>query len=179
MSHIIVVNKTELTPVSIQLEDAGNYPTEDWLINVSIDHLEGVLFKYWKLNISGDGVVEMDAAEKTAVDTAELSAYATAYLDVLDAQVKSFIEEHYPAHRQRTLTLLKTEARIDGLTNRNAYIQQAWDWITLAIGYYYQMRDAVLAATTLAEVDAIQPDFTALAASDPKVAIEGALAIMD
>ena len=47
------------------------FSTSDWLINPDLSGVDGVPQKYWK--VVGDTVVEMDQAEKDAVDAANFS----------------------------------------------------------------------------------------------------------
>ena len=52
----------------VESVNTGDYPTADWEINPDVAGVAAVPRNYWKWN--GSAVVEMDAGEKAAVDTA-------------------------------------------------------------------------------------------------------------
>jgi hypothetical protein len=64
-----VFNRT--TNQLIQSVNTPDYPVLDWIINPDLSALSNVPQKYWK--VVGDAVIEMSAAEKTAVDAALLA----------------------------------------------------------------------------------------------------------
>ena len=61
-----VINRT--TKQYLRSVNTPDFPVEDWIINPDLSALESVPQKYWK--VVGDTVVEMDQAEKDAVDAA-------------------------------------------------------------------------------------------------------------
>lgn len=64
----VIVERATLLPQEVPESRLDEFPPEDWLIGVSLDHLEGVPTKYWKINKDEDGVLEMTAEEKQAVE---------------------------------------------------------------------------------------------------------------
>lgn len=85
----------------------------------------------------------------------------------------------YPFHRQITLDHYLHLAIADGLTNRAAYIQSGWDWVSSVMGHYYACEAQVQAATDRQSIDAVQLDLEQFDATDPNISIAGALAIED
>jgi len=65
-----VLNKT--TGQYLLSVHTPDYPTADWFINPDIDAVASVPTKYWRRGT--DPVEEMNAGEKTAVDTADVAA---------------------------------------------------------------------------------------------------------
>jgi len=76
-----------------------DYMTPAYLINPDLSAVDGVSAKYWKLD--GDSVLEMDAAEKQAVDDAEAAAAAVQKAARIDSE----------ANRDELKAILKTIAK--------------------------------------------------------------------
>lgn len=135
----------------------------------------------------GYGDVELLAAiEDYKAIGFDVVAYRDKKIDDIDVLVKKFVQERYPEHRQRTLTFLFSEAGISGLTNRMNYLKGAWDWVGYVIGYFYQLRDAINAVSTAAEIDGVvnSVDFSPFLPGevpygDPEVTIEQSMGILD
>jgi len=70
-----VVNRTAVPLQILYSVNTPDYDPADWIINPDLSILDTVPLKYCK--VSGDLIVEMTAAEKAAVDAAELDAAKT------------------------------------------------------------------------------------------------------
>ena len=165
-----VLNRTTLQYLlSVNTPD---YPTQDWVINPDLSAVSGVAVKYWKL--TGDNVTEMTQGEKDTVDAALLPAAQLARGQEIDAEVRDYVEGRYAAHRQRMFNALY--AAEGGLPDRQDYIQTGLDWISSVLDHFYEKRDEIAAATTLAEVAAVTTSLAQFDATDPKITIEAARA---
>ena len=176
-----VLNRT--TMLYLESVHTPDYPEEDWLVNPDLSNVSGVPPRHWV--ISGSDVLEMDAAAKAAVDGALIPGAMRDKILDLDEATREFVEDvtRYPPHRQRTLTQMMSEAHDAGQTNREAYIQQLWDWLgsgTCSVfDHFYEKRDEIVGQTTLAGVADVAWDFSTLSGCDPQVSIETARGILD
>jgi hypothetical protein len=94
-------------------------------------------------------------------------------------QFRDFIHSRYSPERQQTFALMRSEARLDGLANRAAYIGQGLGWIDYAFTHFYTQLAILDAAATRAAIDAVALDLAGLAAADPVITIFAARAIPD
>lgn len=99
--------------------------------------------------------------------------------EIFRVTFRDFTFSRYSLERQQTLALLRSEARLDALVNRAAYVGQALGWMEYALTHFYTKLAALNAATTRAEIDAVALDFAVLTAADPVVTIYAARAILD
>lgn len=108
-----------ITKQLIQSVNTPDYPESSWIVNPDLSWLENVPQKYWK--VVGDSVVEMSAAEKTAVDAAllavrrdQIEAKTTdgAFKAVLTALVK-VVNLRLPVGNKITVTELRTAIRAE------------------------------------------------------------------
>lgn len=97
----------------------------------------------------------------------------------LSKKFTKYLEKRYSPAVQRSLTLLMAEANSKNFTQRAANVQQGIDWVNAALGEFYAKRDVVLAAISVAAIDAVELDFDSLDASDPELTLEGARAILN
>lgn len=98
---------------------------------------------------------------------------------IFDNETVNFINARYSLDRQLSLSVLRDDARADGLTNRFDYISQVLAWTNAVLYYHFTKQTEIYSTTTHEELDAITWDFTDLSASDPLVSIEVAMGIMD
>lgn len=152
----------------------SGYDPAEWLLDPDLAPVAGVSDDYWK--IVGDSVVEMTAAEKTAKDAQILAVEKKNKLYEFEIAVDSYTQEHYDLPAQRMLLALLDESRrlAVPLLNREAYIQNALNWIKIVVGYYIQQGGAVMAQTTPAGVSAVALNLAQFDASDPHVSVPGA-----
>lgn len=166
----LVLHRTSMRLVSTA--DVGDYPYAEWIHNPDLSAVEGVPDYYWK--IVGDDVLAMDAGERAAVDALRMPMLIEAKKATWEAACREFIHSHYAPHQQQTLSVLLSEARAAGLTNRANYILQALGWVDAVLTYYYGVEAAIEAATTPEALDAVVWDVSALDAADPGVSIRQA-----
>jgi hypothetical protein len=102
----------------------------------------------------------------------ELSVVQAAWLKALGAEITAFIEARYSVPVQSSMTLLMTEATSKGWAARTTEVQKGITWLSQCLDEYYDKKAEVLAATTVAEVEAIALDTATLDADDPKVDLE-------
>ncbi len=154
---------TNITNTSIPIPDRG-----DWVeVVVSGGHAVVKQRDVWALTVSGNNIeINLDRAKEIKITD-------------LSFQIKDFVEIRYPAHRQRTLTLLLIQGVAGGLVNRIAYIQPVMDWMQTLITYFYAQRDQILLMTALAEIEVYEPDLVSFANTDPQISIEGAASILN
>jgi len=100
-------------------------------------------------------------------------------LQEFDVKTKAFILNCYDIERQVSLSLIRTDARLDGLTNRLAYVQQAVDWVNTVLGFHFYVNDLIRNCTSAEELSAIDTDIGANAPTDPEIWIETAMGITD
>lgn len=119
----------------------------------------------------GTKVHKWDGSKWIIVDK-DLSVVQAAWLKALGAEITEFIEAHYSVPVQSSMNLLMTEATSKGWAARTTEVQKGITWLTQCLDEYYDKKAEVLAATTVAEVEAIALDTAALDAADPKVDLQ-------
>ena len=120
---------------------------------------------------TGTEVHKWDGSKWIIVDK-DLSVVQAAWLKVLGAEITKFIEARYSVPVQSSLNLLMTEANSKGWAARTTEVQKGITWLTQCLDEYYDKKAEVLAATTVAEVEAIALDTATLDAADPKVDLQ-------
>lgn len=171
-----VINRTDKSLLYFVNADA--YSSTDWIIDPDLSAVENIPQMYWK--IDGDSVIEMSDSEKTAVDVVQLNSAKELAINAASEDMRKYIHSHYEPHRQTTFAILWTQASHVGLTNRYNYIKSGVEWVTSVIGYYYYIQGLIIAATTVAEVNAITWDPASLFdPTDPAITILGANSIQD
>lgn len=81
--------------------------------------------------------------------------------DALRADNSTHIYSVYDEGTQSTLNALGTQALNDGNQAAITELRRALDWIGTSLGYYYQAKAQLMAAQTVAEVEAVTWDFSA------------------
>lgn len=119
----------------------------------------------------GTKVHKWDGSKWVIVDK-DLSVVQRDKLKALSAEITKFIESRYSVPVQSSMNLLMTEATSKGWAARTTEVQKGITWLTQCLDEYYDKKAEVLAATTVAEVEAIALDTAALDAADPKVDLE-------
>lgn len=166
---------TVLHRASLRLVEGAaldDYSPVEWIHNPDLSAVEGVPDYYWK--IQGNDVLAMDAGERAAVDALRMPMLIAAKKAEWEVTCREFIHSHYAPHQQQTFSVLLSEARAAGLTNRVTYILQALGWVDAVLTYYYGVEAAIEAATTPAALDAVVWDFAPYDAADPDVSIRQA-----
>jgi hypothetical protein len=141
------------------------------------------------VNIS-NGILEVQGITQEVLDDAMVVYYAdeeTYYIQPLrdgkkesfSMQVYQFISGRYSVQVQQMFQALLTEASIGGLTNRIAYIQQLLDWVKTIVAANMVADDAVDAAVTPEEIEAVTLDLLPFEVTDPAVTVRGAMEIPD
>lgn len=148
-----------------------DYSVTDWIVDPDLSAVDGVPVKYWK--ITGDVISGMDQSEKDAVDLAAVPAAKANKKKSLKGRSDSFIESqgYTSSIKERFLSMYA-----EGKLNRVKYIQPFIDWLEQIDNEVIVKQSDVDAASTLAEVNAIALDTATLAAADPQITIDGALA---
>jgi hypothetical protein len=170
-----VLNRTTLE-LRLKVSEK-EYPVSEWIINPDLSAVQGVPVDYWL--ITGDQVKEMDASERAAVDAEMLPIEKAAKTQKFIQVTADFGESRYSLDRQQILSVLRSEARFDGLVNRANYIGKLLDWMNQVLNYYDMKNAELQALTTRDEVAAFAWDFTNLVNSDPLVTIYDARQIPD
>lgn len=127
-----------------------------------------------------DALSQVVADHKANVVTAGmLAALKANRIRECEVEADQYIQsEHgYDINRQLSLQNRLRAAEKDGLTDREAYIQQLPDWTDTVIAHYRVKRADIIACGTAAAVAAVTWDFSQFNASDPGVSIDGALDI--
>lgn len=119
----------------------------------------------------GTKIHKWDGSKWIIVDK-DLSVVQAAWLKALGAEITKFIEARYSVPVQSSMNLLMTEATSKGWTGRVTEVQKGITWLTQCLDEYYDKKAEVLAATTVAEVEAIALDTDTLDAADPKVDLQ-------
>jgi hypothetical protein len=98
----------------------------------------------------------------------------------LEADVNAFVMKRYEPHRQMTLTKLLLDARASNKSQAAAYVDSAWNWMSLAFGVYYKYADMIIKAKSKEELEQInwKVELEALDALDPKVTIQQTMALL-
>jgi hypothetical protein len=138
--------------------------TSNVIISLNENHEACRFLGWYKLNISHTGL-ELD-----------LNGVKVSRINELATETNTLIEARYPAHRQRTLTLLLVQAIASGLINRINYIQSGLFWGIEVMTWYYQHEDMILSLNTRETILNYTWDFSTLP-PDPNVTIKSSLAI--
>ena len=137
-----------------------------------------------------NGILGVQGITQEVLDDAMVIYYAdeeTYYIqplrdgkkDSFSIGVYQFISDRYSVQVQQMFQALLTEASIGGLTNRIAYIQQLLDWVKTIVAANITADDAVDAAVTPEEIEAVTLDLTPFEATDPAITVRGAMEIPD
>ncbi len=131
-----------------------------------------------------DGVTQEDLDAALVTYMADLDAYLLAPArEIRKAKVSkasaNFIDEIYPSFRRELFIALAEEARNSGLTNRANYINQMLTWVKTVVGSVLVLEDNIDAASTVAEIRAINFDPSPFVDTDPQITVRNALAIED
>ena len=97
----------------------------------------------------------------------------------LKTAITEYIGAHYDSGQQNTLNALWIEGISKSWPNRKAKVQLVMDWVNSVLTYFYQKKDAIVAAADQAALDAINVDFLQFDASDPEVTIQDVISIQD
>ena len=142
------------------------------------------------VDILVNGILEVRGITQEVLDDAMVIYYAdeeTYYIQPLrdgkksffSTNVYQFISDRYSVQVQQMFQALLTEASILGLVNRMTYIQQLLDWAKTVVSANIVVDDAIDAAATPEEIEAITLDLTPFEATNPSVTIKAALEIPD
>lgn len=128
------------------------------------------------VHLADDATDEEQTTASNTVTAHDLVADArNAALDRLYETCTAYIYDHYGAPQQASLTAMLVQAAAMGYTNRLAYVGAALAWVESVTAYYYQRKDALVAAMTVDGIAAVAWDFPAnFDASDPRVTIRSA-----
>jgi len=157
--------------VEVRYEVKGSeYDPAVWLIDPDLSAVAGVPNWYWK--VVGNDVLEMTAGEKAAVDAAILGNAKGSKIRYMAVRVGEYVDKHYNKDQQASLNALWTEGVEKNFPNRNALVQSVLDWVKSVMDEFYSKKADVIAATTTAQVDAIQMDLAQFDGTDPHVTVE-------
>jgi hypothetical protein len=117
--------------------------------------------------------------------------FVMAQISKLDTAVREFACEHYPQHRQITLSKLLTDARLASKKTAVDYLEQCDLWLQTVFAAYYQVEDQI---TTIAKNEAlpipvrqaqilavlanIRSTLEPLASTDPKITIRHSMELL-
>lgn len=151
-----------------------DYPPPRYLPRAAAVAVEGTVDpKFWV--VDGAAIREMTTPEKDAL----VEQWRRERKAELFAAVNAYGESHYDNATEQRIKTERIEARLDGLTNRQAYLDQAVNWYRTLVLDYATRNAALNAAATFAEVMAVSLDFSNHDASDPDVSVLAAMAIPD
>lgn len=93
-----------------------DYDPKDWLVNPDLSAVKNVPRQYW--TVDGDRVIEMDAAGKAAVDSAELEAYRQEKLLVLASEIGERLARKTAAYAtvQTAVAAARTREEVDAVS---------------------------------------------------------------
>lgn len=155
-----------------------DYPVPEWIINpVGSAALvaQGIPSTEWVVN-PDDSVREMNAAEKeTALLLKRKMEKIVGFKDALTG----YMAGKYDPPAQVTLNSLWNEANTKGFVNRKNSLKAVMDWFRLVLSEFYTKKNAVLAATTLAQVEAVQVDYAQFNGSFPDTPVESIFNLVD
>ena len=131
-----------------------------------------------------DGVAQEDLDAALVTYMADLDTYLLAPVretrkEKISRSSAGFIEQRYPSFRRELFIALAEEARNSGLTNRANYINQMLTWVKTVVGSVLVLEDNIDAASTVAEIRAINFDPSPFVDTDPQITVRNALAIED
>jgi hypothetical protein len=177
MASVIHKTDRDSSGALIQLFSVNtpDYSTNDWVINPDLSAVQGVEKKYWK--VTGNSVVEMNTGEKSTVDSNELTAAKTARKLALREEGWTYIEGRYDAGTQRVLMSLHADAFERSLTNRRSSLAGWLQWQEGVAAHVRSKVDAVDSESTVAGVNAVALNISALDAADPALTLGGVLDI--
>lgn len=118
--------------------------------------------------------VKSDTFSPPPVNLAVVQAQNIATAQTL---IQQFVVARYSLETRFSFNALYNLALDAGLTNRLAYIKRLFTWAQAVIAYAATYAASVMAQTDPAVVQAMSPDFTALAAADPYVTPVAAIQI--
>jgi hypothetical protein len=144
-----------------------DYPPPEWVV-VNQATLDAIPAKYRK--IVGGELVEMDAAEKSAVDQAELAAAIARKVKAMFDEGVAYVEENYPGPILTMGHYLLNVASSSGDTDKAATLGQLPQMALDVMTIYKQAANAARAATSMAELDAVTVDYTQVTIPDVDVA---------
>lgn len=159
-----VLNRT--TKEFLKSVNTPDYDPADWIVNPDLKDVSGVDPKYWV--VEGDVVRSMDATEKV---TNLLPAAMTQKYKALDADITTYLNKHYDNEAKQSFLASWIEGVDKKYVNRIVLIQSVWSWVQKSIGVYKGAADAIFAATSFSELDAVTWDFAQFDASDPIVSV--------
>jgi hypothetical protein len=113
------------------------------------------------------------------VVVSDLTVAKKGRLSDLKTAVTEYIGAHYDQGQQSTLNALWIEGISKGWPNRKAKVQLVMDWVNAVLAYFYQKKDAILAAADQAALDAVDVDFSQFDDSDPEVSVEAVILVQD
>ena len=156
-----VINRTTRDSAGALLYHASvntpDYDTNDWLVNPDLSGVSGVEPYYWKVTGAppGGDVEEMDAGEKTAVDTARLAAAKAARKTALETEGDSYLAQRYPAGVVTQLGAVYIDAVRDR-PERGAYLRPWIEWREKISAEVKAKQDDADAASTVSAVNAVE-----------------------
>jgi hypothetical protein len=159
-----VLNRT--TKEFLKSVNTPDYDPADWIVNPDLKDVSGVDSKYWV--IEGDAVRSMDNAEKV---TNLLPAAMMQKYKALDADIAAYLGKHYDNEAKQSLLASWIEGVDKKYLNRIALIGSVWEWVQKSISVYKVAANAIFAATSFSELDAVTWDFSQFDASDPVVSV--------
>lgn len=116
----------------------------------------------WALFVTNYGTVQAikvpTVNEDDPTPAVELGARIAARIEELRVAIVSMSERRYMPHNRDKLMHLALDAKIDGLVNRQAYCEDATNWLTSLYAYYASKATEMSQATSFAALDAITWD---------------------
>ncbi len=133
-----------------------------------VDENELIPFTLESLVLPG---VEQDPIARCLVGSGDTSIPIADYIGqarlALSESVTRYLEESFSGRRTRSMQLLYQTAEVKGLNQRISHIKIASDWVETVIAEYAVRDDALEAAKTHAEVDAVEISFASFDATKP------------
>jgi len=172
-----IVSKKRLT-VSKTVDDLGLYPESNWYHDPDLTAVSGVDSKYWKDDGAGN-IVPMTQGEQDALDASTLTTAKANKKATLRLQVEEYFVTRYQPTDQSWFQMLYIEANQSGKTNRRTYLGTWFTWMEGCVSHVKDKLVAVGDATSVAAVDAVALNTTAMTAADPDITLGGALALTD
>lgn len=93
------------------------------------------------------------------------------------SSVKAYMNCYFDLDTRQSMSTLYFQARLDGLTNRSAYLQPMVDWANSIISYSRSFVLQVQALTDVNDVDAILWDIQGNVSNPPAITLAGAISI--
>lgn len=164
-----VWNKT--TKAFLSSVNTPEYDPAQWLLNppgASALIAAGVPASEWIEDPAGS-VRQMTTGEK---DAALLGAKKYGKIMLLKSKVTAYVETKYDPDQQMTVTALYAEGIDRGWANRRTLAQGIMDWVNSVLTEFYIRKNTILAATTVAAIDAVSEDFSSFDATVPATSVE-------